>query len=65
MTTDHNLVIALFMTFHQVMNSIGGVIVDVVASIVVNGGFEHQSSQTKCYNIMYVLLFRLTYSPKE
>jgi hypothetical protein len=29
MTTDHNLVISLFMTFHQVINSIGGVIVHV------------------------------------
>ena len=65
MTTDHNLVISLFMTFDRVVNSIGGVIVDVVASIVVNGGFEHQSSQTKCYNIIYVLLFRLAYSPKK
>jgi hypothetical protein len=51
MNTDHNLVISLFMTFHQVINSIGGVIVDVVASIVINGGFEHRSSQTKCFNV--------------
>jgi hypothetical protein len=57
MTTDHNLVISLFMTFHRAINSIDGVIVDVVASIVVNGGFEHRWSQTKCYNIMYELLF--------
>jgi hypothetical protein len=40
MTTDHNLVISLFMTFHQVINSIGGVIVDVVVSIIINGGIK-------------------------
>jgi hypothetical protein len=59
MTTDHNLVISLFMTFHQAINSIGGVIVPVVVSIVINGGIEPRSSQAKCYYLNGRLTVRI------
>ena len=51
MTADNSLDISLFMTFHRVINSSGGVTVDAIASIAVNGGFEHWSCHTKGYNI--------------
>jgi hypothetical protein len=49
-----------WITFLIIHNRIGGVMVNVLASSVVNRGFEHRSGQTKDYKIEYMYYVYIT-----